>query len=174
MQLSNAFSPEEFMWSECGKKSNELIVVCMVSKWCTLYFSRKDMMLAATETPVYLTFPRWASTSTARNRPSRTPPAQTSSRRTSLPLTSLCRTPNPATRTPTWATRLVSTQYTTLQHLISNSHGPDGKVKRPSGPTAAADSAAPFWAWKGARPGCGGTVLGDRSCCLHTFMESIP
>ncbi len=42
------------------------------------------------------------------------------------------------------------------------------------GSTAAADSAAPFWAWKGARPGCGGTVLGDRSCCLHIFMESIP
>ncbi len=56
------------------------------AKWCILYFSRKDMMSAATETPVYLTFPRWASTSTARNRPSRTPPARTSSRRTSPPL----------------------------------------------------------------------------------------
>lgn len=146
----------------------------VVLMWCTLYSSRKDMMLAAMETPDYLTFPRWASTSTARHRPSHTPPARTSSPRTSLPLTSLCRTPNLVTRTLTWATRFISTQYTSLQHLISNSHGPDGKVKRPSGPTAGADSPVPFWAWKGVHLGCGGMVLGDRSFCLHMSMELIP
>lgn len=142
--------------------------------WRTLYFSRKDMMLAAMGTPGYLTFQRWASTSTAHHRPSRTQPARTSNPRTSLPLTSLYRTANPATRTLTWATRLISTRYTKLQPLISNSHGLDGKVKRPSGPTAASDSAAPFWASKGARPGCAGMASGDRICCLRTSMELIP
>lgn len=141
--------------------------------WCTLYFSRKDMMLAAMGTPGYLTSQRRASTSTARHRPSHTQPAQTSSPRTSPPLTSLCRTPSPATRTLT-STRSISTHCTRLQHLTSNSHGRDARVRSPSGATGASDSEAPSWASTGARPGWGGMASGDQICCLHTFMESTP
>lgn len=141
--------------------------------WCTLYFSRKDMMLAAMGTRGYLTSQRWASTSTARHRPSHTQPAQTSSPRTSPHLTSPCRTPSPATRTLT-STRSTSTRYTRLRRLTSNSHGRGGRVKSPSGATGVSDSGAPSWAWTGARPGWGGMASGDQICCLHTYTESTP
>lgn len=128
------------------------------------------MMLAAMGTPGYLTFPRGASTSTVRIRPCRTPPARTSNLRTFHRLTSPCPTPNLATPTLTWVTRLIST-YTSPLHHTSNSHGPDGRVRRSSERTVAAGSPVPFWASR-ARPGCAGMPSGDQSFSPRT--ASIP
>ncbi len=128
------------------------------------------MMSAATETPVYLTFPRWASTSTARNRPSRTPPARTSSRRTSPPPYQPLSYSQPSDAYSHLGDPFC---VNSIHHSNQQQSWPGRQGQEAIGSTAAADSPTPFWAWKGARPGCGG-ISGDRSCCLHTFMESIP
>lgn len=138
-----------------------------------VYVSRKDMMLAAMGTPGYLTFPRWASTSTVRLHPCRTPPARTSSLRTFLRLTSPCPTAKPATPTLTWVTRLISTRYTSPQHRTSSSHGPDGRLRRSSELTDAAGSPVPFWASR-ARPGCAGMPSGDQSFSPRTASSPWP